>query len=340
MSEFRRIEWIDICRGWGIFLVILGHSGIDKLSDIYSIIYSFHMALFFVLAGCVFTGNRKYSKFNEFLITKVKTLIVPYLIFQILNSIIWRFYAITGFVKYDRSIVDEIIGLIIQCRGGNYASGLWFLTCLFIIEVIGYVILNINSKYMQFFLIIIVTCFGLLFVNTLKINLPWYIDLAAVSMPFFIFGTYLKQYLDKIKSNYFLLVSMTIFVVSWLVNYKIKGNVIDIYNNSLGNVLLFYLSGIFGSFSTILICIKLKKFIKFGLLQYLGKNSIIYYMMHQTLAIPICNFILKQIAINFTFLHGWLFFLIKSIFVIVFITPFVILINKKFPYILGRKARF
>ncbi len=44
----KRIEWVDIARGIGIILVILGHIGIGKVGKF---IYSFHIPLFFFLSG-------------------------------------------------------------------------------------------------------------------------------------------------------------------------------------------------------------------------------------------------------------------------------------------------
>lgn len=40
-----RIDWIDIAKGIGIFLMVMGHTSIPKLGGHW--IYSFHMPLFF-----------------------------------------------------------------------------------------------------------------------------------------------------------------------------------------------------------------------------------------------------------------------------------------------------
>ena len=49
----KRIEYLDIARGIGIFLVVLGHC--YSLPEwMWHLIYSVHMPLFFVLSGYVF----------------------------------------------------------------------------------------------------------------------------------------------------------------------------------------------------------------------------------------------------------------------------------------------
>ena len=48
----KRIEWIDVCKGLGIFLVFIGHTNVSQLScTLYDWIYSFHMPLFYMLSG-------------------------------------------------------------------------------------------------------------------------------------------------------------------------------------------------------------------------------------------------------------------------------------------------
>lgn len=54
-----RIVSFDIAKGIGIILVVIGHtmspimSGNEIMEEFYSILYVFHMPLFFLLAGLV-----------------------------------------------------------------------------------------------------------------------------------------------------------------------------------------------------------------------------------------------------------------------------------------------
>ena len=47
-----RLSWIDVLKGIGIILVVLGHIYLDDV--VYNWLYSFHMPLFFIAAGMVY----------------------------------------------------------------------------------------------------------------------------------------------------------------------------------------------------------------------------------------------------------------------------------------------
>lgn len=74
----KRIDEIDILRGIAIILVIIGHSITKKPIDIQgtlwgstlsNLIGSFHMALFFFIAGLVYHYN---SNYKTYIIKKIK----------------------------------------------------------------------------------------------------------------------------------------------------------------------------------------------------------------------------------------------------------------------------
>ena len=64
-----RIEWIDVCKGLGIFLVVIGHTSIAQISQtVYNWIYSFHMPMFYMLSGMMLNDS-KYSDFRSYIKT-------------------------------------------------------------------------------------------------------------------------------------------------------------------------------------------------------------------------------------------------------------------------------
>ncbi|WP_261379745.1 acyltransferase family protein [Bacillus licheniformis] len=81
----KRIEWIDVSKGVGIILVVLGHTPTPDWLKTF--IFAFHMPLFFFLSGLVYhDGN---MTFTSFLLKKIKTLLLPYFIFSVLAYLFW-----------------------------------------------------------------------------------------------------------------------------------------------------------------------------------------------------------------------------------------------------------
>ena len=76
----QRIQYIDIAKGIGILLVVIGHC-INSLSFLGKWIWSFHMPLFFVISGLCFNPSKNtlfvpfFQYFGKFLpINKNKTI--------------------------------------------------------------------------------------------------------------------------------------------------------------------------------------------------------------------------------------------------------------------------
>lgn len=139
---------MDIARGIGIFLVVLGHSfPDDKFNNnplyayIYKFIYSFHMPLFFIVSG--FFAYKIYnivnlSQYKKFIEGKFKRLMVPYLAISLIAIPIKLYMN-----RYAARPID-LNGLIVDVllypagNGTIYHTGtpiqyFWFIYTLFFI---------------------------------------------------------------------------------------------------------------------------------------------------------------------------------------------------------------
>lgn len=86
-----RIEYIDIARIFGIFLVYYGHfieslmkAGVATAAVQYKFIYSFHMPLFFVLAGYVSCKINPDTEFGSYFRYRMCTRLIPFVFFTFL----------------------------------------------------------------------------------------------------------------------------------------------------------------------------------------------------------------------------------------------------------------
>ena len=77
----QRLEYIDIIKGIGIFLVVLGH--VTTNQNVYHFNYAFHMPLFFIISG-MFLHDKP-----QFIRKQAKSLLLPYFSFGLLTYLYW-----------------------------------------------------------------------------------------------------------------------------------------------------------------------------------------------------------------------------------------------------------
>jgi fucose 4-O-acetylase-like acetyltransferase len=139
-----RIAWIDVARGIGIILVVYGHvqrgiEGAGILNDSNPVwlsdyaIYTFHMPLFFVLAGLNVEGSIARGK-KAFLLSKVWTIAYPYLLWSIIEGGIQ--VLLPSFVNHQRSPLFMVSIL------WRPIAQFWFLYSLFLCHLVALVIGN------------------------------------------------------------------------------------------------------------------------------------------------------------------------------------------------------
>ena len=90
-----RLIYIDVARGLAILFVVIGHMnqfyrdnlGIEN-PQMLAFIYTFHMPLFFIISGMLFSEKSyRETSFFCFVIKKIKSLIIPYIFFDILGGV-------------------------------------------------------------------------------------------------------------------------------------------------------------------------------------------------------------------------------------------------------------
>ena len=89
MKENKRLHYLDMAKGIGIFLVALGHME-DIATGTRVWISSFHMPLFFVISGILMAVKNEPSKDLGIAVKKrINGIIVPYLWFSLSYFVIY-----------------------------------------------------------------------------------------------------------------------------------------------------------------------------------------------------------------------------------------------------------
>ena len=123
----KRIDFIDIYKGIGIFLMILGHINLTSKIDYF--IGAFHMPMFFLISGFLFKGENNVNLY-QYIKKKFNNLIIPYFSFGLFYYII---YAIINLPKFS---FQPLLQLVTDNTNYPIGGAIWFLTALFICDII------------------------------------------------------------------------------------------------------------------------------------------------------------------------------------------------------------
>lgn len=140
----KRLTYIDIAKGIGIVLVVLGHCIPDATSPtgisvpayrwLHDVIYSFHMPLFFFLAGFMVSRQKMLARAQkplDLVRKRISRLLVPYIFVGLCYAPFKMLLSRFANKPYDISTLWQMV------IGINPDGELWFLYALFVITVIA-----------------------------------------------------------------------------------------------------------------------------------------------------------------------------------------------------------
>ena len=334
MEEQRRILWIDQLRGIALFFVVVGHVALPP--RIKSVIYSFHMPLFFIISGLTL-NNEKIQKIplREYVKDKAKKLILPYFWMSFLVFPLW-YFTFHVISHSSRTIYQVILGILFGNDVIFYTStsnALWFLLVLFFAEILYTVIIKLThgDKKKTTILMTISAITGYL---QNGIGCIWHMNVAFTAVVFLYIGKLLMDLYKKhteffeskrdIKKYRIIFGLMVVGCISHICNGRISMTA-----NKFGRVVvLFYITSCCFSIAIMLVTMVLPKL---NFLNYIGRNTLLYVGCH----IPVIKFFEKaysdifDVEIYAVLLAGGVYLGMMSI---------CWLSNKYFPYVCGKAS--
>lgn len=278
MSDYQqniRIPMIDIAKGIGIILVVIGHTKLPTVAM--NIIYAFHVPLFFVLSGIVFSGNKP---FVTQIYNKIRTLLVPYYFFGI-------FVTLALYLHNNITTVSQIFDFIVL--GAGYNSALWFIAHLFVLTIYSQFLIKFFNKTILYVLLVLHLIIGLKFI---EIGLPssWRLDLLPLSFSFFIAGYLFKEQIINIIASMKWGAVITMFAV-FLASVYLNLMHHSFAGNSYGQFLDLPLNYLIVSTSGILLTLFVSsRFTRLGFLNFIGKHTIVILSTHQFIPMMLTSF--------------------------------------------------
>lgn len=261
----KRLEYNDLAKAIGMLTIMWGHIRLGDWSN--SFVYAWHIPLFFFLSGMVFDRAR-YDNFKSFIIKKVKSLLIPYVIFSVLTWIIWAAFVFVTHSEVDSYWMPLIETIIAQGSGGFLVHNvpLWFVTCLFVIEIMYYFIAKLKKTgiiLLTTALAVVSHC-SITYVDRWDVTLlPWNIEVACLGLPFYAAGHLIvqrwgHQYMQDWVSEHKLIscIMATFLAVIVLVGSHFNGS-ISFGHASLHNPLITYPCAFMGITMMLIFCMLL-----------------------------------------------------------------------------------
>lgn len=328
----KRIEFIDLAKGICILLVVLLHVD-NNFGEAIKIMSIFRMPLYFVLSGMFF---KTYESFYNFTKKKTNKLLIPFLSTFFIISIPTSYWlnSINGF--------DTTISTLFFAENDRLNLGIngasWFLICLFIVNIIFYIIFLLSRHNVIVIAIIGGICgiTGYL-LNVYELYLPMWLDSSLTATPFFIIGYAIKQYSDILyeqfsNKHYFLLIGafIALLIIYKINEYETPSTILFIDNNFNVNIISLYIGGMVGTYCVLLIA---KYFKYLPVISYLGRYSIVVLLTHQFYIFIVRN-ILYQLNIP---QNSFIINLGIFIFIIIISLPTIKFCIKYLPYCFAQK---
>lgn len=333
-----RITWIDIAKGIGIFLVVLGHNSIPP--SIFGYIFSFHMPLFFFLSGFLLLSDR-FNNFSFFFKKKFQSLILPYFYLGLIVYLYWL-VVVQKFTPFDIALLKPIADLIYGSTSlDTIFTPLWFLPSLFLTEIMFFFV---YKKFPRFYLLPVIVISILAYISTLSSfkNLPWSINTSMIALVFFGIGFFIRnhfpeKYLQILKNN-FTYILLFVLCSVWSLGFYWLNGTVDMLHNHYQNFLYFFLSA-FGGIGLLII---LANFISPNTksINFLGRSSLTILALH-SIGLAISKSLVsgaqRLMNTNISDEKSLVFGLIYSLMAILIVLPIIHLINNYFPWILGKR---
>ncbi len=240
-----RILWLDIMRGFLMFLVVYAHITTNQAVNDY--IYSFHMPAFFILSGMTFAFNKE-TRILAYLKKRLVGLVIPYFLLNLYVTPIWYWNLPFGF-EASQSWQRLVIGILLSNKktGFRMASNTtWFITCLFVADMMFFLIWRFCKKELRI-TIAAVAVTALAYVCGI-LRRPgggiWHVETAFTAMIFILAGYLVMKHISGLDAVLKKAGKMCIPIIIGLlavgyVLHRANGR-ITMVGDEYGNLLFFY----------------------------------------------------------------------------------------------------
>lgn len=270
-----RVTWVDYAKAIGIILVVYGHvarglqkCGIELPARFYeladSVVYTFHMPLFFFLSGLFFYESFLRFGGKQLVFKKIDTILYPYLVWSLLQGGIE--VALSGHTNGATSM-NDVLSLFWAPR-----AQFWFLYALFAIFLVSAVIYTVLPRKA---IALVLPAFIVLYLLAPVWGDHWAIRALFGNLVFFVFGIAFaaQPSIDYLESGVGLGGTLCAFLLAqWIFHGPLALKYSDrgVYSLAVACISILFVISV----STHLARRPIK------LLAYIGASSMVIYLLH------------------------------------------------------------
>ena len=337
----KRFDYLDIAKGIGILTVVWTH--IMLVGASHRLIYAFHMPLFFFISGMLFNRG-KFDSIATFLKHRFKRLFVPYLVYSLLSWAVWA-----GFRYLRGDEVDSYFKPLLQvfyAQGSGefivYNSVLWFIPCLFAVEIMYYTFSRFN-EWVTLTLCFVTAGLGALMVwkygDDYLFLLPWNLDAAFFALPFYGVANSIRRHLsherlmDIVTDNKLKTLAASVVMFAAMGYFALNYGECSMGSSSyMCPIWMFFARAFLGCFALVLlsavICTLFTNGRCYDSLRWCGKNSLDVMCLHIPIKGVVMIVIAKALHLTFDISENLMYSSLSFVITMVCLVPIILLINK------------
>lgn len=277
----KRYDWIDVAKGIGIILVVIGHSRLNT-GIVARWIASFHMPLFFVLAGFCF-DEMKYPTLAAYVKRKLEALLYPYFTLSVL---------VVGMFQLLYIGDDSVFGVkelfVEGTLKGSTFGAFWFITALFCVEILyaGFARL-VSHRIVLLCYMLLVSLESAYLINR---HLPYFFDATLAALFFYAFGHFLRSFYNKQSAVGALMWGISLVIMHGLILVFLYSYKPSFVGHDFGNPAIYFLCAILGTLSVMSVACFMSSRVKILSIcktpfAFLGKNTIVLLATHNALGV-------------------------------------------------------
>lgn len=332
-----RLRWVDLAKVISICLVTSYHTPPPLTGYAAQLVQLLRMPAFFLIAGFLF-DDRKFASLGTLLKHRARQLLVPYAAYELLLIPLTS----RSMSELKEGAMNALLGHPTVCYP------LWFLVCLFGMQVVHYVGIRLTDKLTHggfeahgrhLLLVYVGLCTVL---SPLSLTNHLQLNAIVINLPFYAAANCCKRWISETSWRHYKLTAACL--VGGLLLVAVKWRWMEHMEESMGRGMLYYVMHLSAGWMLLppyIACCKLLSKMTGKLtkwIAYMGSNTMVILALHTYMILALTKGLEVLTGSGWLLTHGWMNPLL-TVAVVAMHWPIIRLINAWTPWLSGKGHR-